>query len=146
MPEETVSSKIESKSIKHDFTPSEREEIGKNLAMCIGSLRGLLAEFDQVKKDYKAKESTHEAKIDLLSTNICNGFEMRTARCSVVYRTKDKKKDYYLDPQTNGDVPVLTEDMLPEDFQKELKELKEHAKGFHEPMLLAIEPHAEREE
>lgn len=120
MPNETISTKTESKSIKHPFTPIEREDLGKGLALCVGSLRGLLAEFDQVKKDYKAKESTHEAKIDLLSTNLCNGFEMRTVRCSVVYRPKDKKKDYYLEGHTNGDEPVLIEDMLPEDYQAEL--------------------------
>jgi hypothetical protein len=107
------------KSVKHTFSSEERNQIGGDLARAIGGLRGIEAEFDQVKASYKAKTAEAEAKIDSLSTNLINGFEMRNKPCVVVFRPAAKKKDFYL-PDDPIDLPVLTEDMTRDDFQTEL--------------------------
>lgn len=126
--------KIETKSVKHVFTPPERESIGSQLAGTVGSLRGINAEFDQIKASFKARLAEAEARIDFLSTSLVNGFDMRNERCIVLYRPADRKKDYYLESTAaelakafeNGTLPqvdattVLTEDMTREDFQSEL--------------------------
>ncbi len=120
----TTEPTIETKQIKHTFTEPERNTIGGDLARSIAGLRGVEAEFDQVKASYKAKTTEAEAKIDNLSTSLMNGFEMRMAKCVVVFRPKDRKKDFFLETewlQRNGDTPIiLTEDMTAKDFEQEL--------------------------
>ena len=39
--------RIEVKSVKHTFSPEERNNLGSELARQIGNLRGIDAEFDQ---------------------------------------------------------------------------------------------------
>lgn len=113
--------KSETKTIKHKFTHDEREQLGGQLAQALGSLRGIESEFEQVKASYKFKTAEAEATIDRISTNITNGFEYRQAQCFVVFRVKDKEKDYFLEDGPVDSGPVLTERMTPEDFQTELE-------------------------
>jgi hypothetical protein len=107
------------KSVKHTFTPSERGGLGDDLARAIGALRGVETEFDGIKASYKAKTAEVEARIDGLSTNLINGFDMRNERCVVVFRPKDKKKDFFLEGDKT-EIPILVEDMTRDDFQAEL--------------------------
>ncbi len=111
------------KMVRHTFTLDERNEIGGNLARSIASQRGIVAEFDQVKAGYKARTTEAEARVDSLSTAIMNGFEMRVKRCRVVYKPKERKKHFYLDGEEADEastLPVLIEDMTPDDFQADL--------------------------
>jgi hypothetical protein len=78
------------KSVKHTFTPAERGGLGDDLARAIGALRGVETEFDGIKASYKAKTAEVEARIDGLSTNLINGFDMRNERCVVVYDAPTK--------------------------------------------------------
>lgn len=116
--------KVETKSIKHTFTTDERNNIGGDLARAIANMRNTEAEFEQVKAGYKARTTECEARIDNLSTSLMNGFEMRNEKCVVVFRPKDRKKDYYLESEfteKNGEsVLLLTEDMNSDDFAQEL--------------------------
>ena len=116
--------------MKHTFTTDERGTIGSDLARAIAGLRGVEAEFDQVKTSFKARTTESETRIDRLSTDLMNGFEMRNEKCVVIFRPKDRKKDYYIETEfasamANGNgkafpVPVLVEDMTRDDFQAEL--------------------------
>lgn len=116
--------KTEVKNIKHAYTDTELNELGASLARAIGTLRGIENEFDQVKSSYKAKTSEAEAKIDSLSTSRVNGFEMRNEKCVVVFRPKQREKDFYLETEFNdkdGKATVLlTESMNQEDYALEL--------------------------
>ena len=123
--------KVETKTVKHSYNHEEREQLGGELARAIGTIRGIEAEFDGIKSSYKAKTAEAEAKIDRLSTNISNGFDMREEQCYVVYRPADKLKDYYVNeaaamnaaqPGGNNLCAVLTERMSADDFQQELIE------------------------
>lgn len=129
--------KTETKNIKHTFTHEEREQLGGDLARAFGALRGVESEFDQVKASYKSKVAEAEARIDRISTNITNGFELRDAPCVVTFRPVDKEKDYWLEEDAKlipngvaiadglkaiGKLPMLTEKMTPDDFQQELIE------------------------
>ena len=96
-------------------------------------MRGVEAEFDQVKASFKARTAECEARIDSLSTGLINGFDMRPERCVVVFRPADRKKDFYLEadykantdglglvPAPSAKLPALIEDMTWDDFQADL--------------------------
>jgi len=132
---DTNGHKIETKSVKHTFTPEERDQLGGDLARCVGSIRSIEAEFDQVKAGYKAKTAEAASRVESLSTALVNGFEMRNKRCVVAYRPQERQKDYLLEADVlkmkiaESAVPgfvvelagvVLTEPMTAEDFQAEL--------------------------
>jgi hypothetical protein len=115
------------KNVKHTFTNDELNQIGADLARSIGQLRGIEAELDQVKASFKAKVTECEARINSLSTDRVNGFDMRNERCIVLFRPNDRKKDFFLesdaamlDEAHHGLTPMLIEDMTREDFQFEL--------------------------
>jgi len=112
--------KIEVKAVKHVFTLEERDEVGGMLARALATLRGINAEFDEVKASYKFKIAEAEAAIGSLETKRTNGFEFRSENCRVVYRAKDRKKDYFLENDPADAAPVLTESMTAEDFQADL--------------------------
>jgi hypothetical protein len=139
MPEKPSPSplKTELKTVKHSFTSDERLALGIDLARQHGVMAGIEAEFDQIKSAYKARTAEAEAKVGSLSTALVNGFDMRQVSCVVVFRPKDRKKDYFLESvwenATSPDYltgPVLTEDMTRDDFQAEL--IQAEAKGEHE--------------
>lgn len=124
----TPKPKFETKNVRHDYTTEEHRQLGGDLARCISSLRGIEAEFDQVKASYKSKTTEAEARIDKISTDITNGFDMRQERCLVVLDMKEGKKHYYLESAlVKGEVPkgldpILTEPLTDGDRQTELLE------------------------
>jgi hypothetical protein len=129
-----MKTKLEVKSVKHVFSLEERDEVGGMLARALATLRGINAEFDEVKASYKFKIAEAEAAIGSLETKRTNGFEWRQENCRVVYRAADRKKDYYLEHSPDDPKyfpPVLTENMTTEDFQAEL-ELKQQEKEENE--------------
>lgn len=139
--------KIEVRSLRHNFTPQEKADIGASLAREIGTHRSVEADFDQVKADYKAKLAKIDAQINDLSTNLMNGFDIRPERCIVIFRPQDKKKDYYLESVVTeegklliGEKPLATEDMTPQDFQAELIEAESK---FEHREEIALFPPAE---
>jgi hypothetical protein len=115
---------VETRSLKHTFTLEERDVIGGDLARAISALRGIEADLDSVKADFKAKITFAEAQIDSLCTTRANGFEIRAEKCVVLFRVPDRKKDFYLQADFEADpkkaVIQLTEDMTPGDFVGEL--------------------------
>jgi hypothetical protein len=116
--------KVEVKNIKHVFSDPERNQFGGDLARAVAEARSVEVEFDQVKASYKARTTEAEAKIDRLSTNLMNGFEMRNEKCVVIYRPREGKKDFHLESDFNenngSSVVVLTEDMTQADYELEL--------------------------
>lgn len=115
--------KIEVKTIKHVFTQDEREQMNSDLLGALDNRDTTEADFENVKQTWKAKVTEADARIGTLRASIRAGFDMRQTRCRVVFRPKDRKKDYYLaDDSVNGDseVVMLTEDMTDADMQAEL--------------------------
>lgn len=116
----TATPKIETKSVKHTFTLEERDEIGGELARALGRLRGVEAEFEQVKASYKSKAAEAEAQIGSLETKRMNGFEFRNERCRLAYFPKERVKRYWLEDAAEDAEPVLVEPMTQEDYQSDL--------------------------
>ncbi len=105
--------------MRHTFTEPERNAIGGDLARAIAESRGIAAEFDQVKADYKAKTAAADSKIDSLSTSLMNGFELRKKRLVVVLMPKERRRHLFLEGSTDT-APVLIEEMTPSDYQEDL--------------------------
>lgn len=117
------------KSVKHTFTPEEVATLNVDFGQAYDAVRSAEADFDAVKAVHKAKIQEAETKMVLLRATINAGFEYRETELVVVFRPADKKKDYYLpippgdpfyQPWLKGVNPVLTEDMEPDDFQRDL--------------------------
>lgn len=127
-----LDAKIETKTVKHTFSPAEREEMNQEMLSQFEQGRALESELQEVKSSYKAKMDSVDSRLVALTTALRCGFDMRPARCVVVFRPKDRKKDFYLEsdwgvqkePDADGNippmVPALTEDMTQDDFQQDL--------------------------
>lgn len=115
-------SKTEKKQIRHVYTDAENLALGRELSQAITRARLLEDEFDKVKAGYKARESAASAEIGIASSKIEMGFELRDANCIVVYRPKDRMKDYYLEDDKTLSKVVLTEEMTQEDYQMDFVE------------------------
>jgi hypothetical protein len=114
--------KIETKSVKHTFTPEEIMQLNGDFRRSYDSLKSVEAEFDSVKATYKAKTTEAESRMETLSATLNAGFEMRQEKCRVVLTPKESKKYYFLEASPEDSEPVLIEPMTPADFQAELIE------------------------
>lgn len=114
--------RIEERLVKHEFTAAERLEIGAELARSLQRKESLEIEFEGVKASYKAKLAEADSQVSNHAASIQNGFDMRKKRCRVIFRPKDRKKDFY--PEIKDGIfdtkIVLTDDMTQDDFQDEL--------------------------
>ena len=127
----TLKPKIETKAVKHTFTPEEITGLNGDFRRSYDSLKAVEAEFDSVRATYKSKITEAESRMATLSATLNAGFEMRPERCRVVFDPKQSKKFFYLESMLqidqDGDItydndPVLIEPMTPADFQAELIE------------------------
>lgn len=112
--------KIETKTVRHEYTIDEKIAMGGELSRAIANARGVEEEFDEVKASYKAKLTAAQARIGSISTSLMNGFELKPMKCRVVFRPKDKRKDFYLVDAPDDADPVLTEEMEASDYEQDL--------------------------
>jgi len=120
----TPKPKIETKSVKHTFTPEEVTSLNGDFRRSYDSLKAVEAEFDSVRATYKSKITEAESRMATLSATLNAGFEMRQEKCLVIFQPKESKKFFFLEEFTpdSGADPVLIEPMTPADFQTELIE------------------------
>lgn len=112
--------KFEVKLVRHNYTPEERVKLSDDLVRLYGKARGIKSEFDQVKASFKSRKAEVEAKIEKISTDITNRWDMRNKRCRVEYQPKIRKKFFYAEDAPPGADPDCVEDMTKEDFQADL--------------------------
>ena len=127
----TTTPKIETKSIKHTFTPEEIAKLNVDFGQAFDALGAAEADFEAIKAVHKSKITGAETTITTLRCTINAGFEMRPEKCRVLFAPKESKKFYYLESAfqvdqdgkpTDFNEPVLVEPMTPADFQSELIE------------------------
>jgi len=119
-PVQRLAPKIEAKFVKHLFTDAEKLQFASSLAQAIGAARNVESEFKSVKASFNLRTEEAKAKIDSLGDKLQTGFEMREARCRVVYDAKARRKFYFLEDAPEGSAPVLDEPMTGDDFQQDL--------------------------
>lgn len=69
------------RQLRYNYTPEERMERGRGLADEYNASGITDADFERVKKDYKSRTETHEAKIGLLAEQVRSGYELRETLC-----------------------------------------------------------------
>lgn len=118
---------IVKKSVKHTFTPEETKQLNVDFRQSYANLKAVEADADSVKSQLKAKITEAESRMETLNATLQAGFEMRDKECVVIFRTADKKKDFYLPDSiledghpTASATPVITEAMTPQDFEQDL--------------------------
>jgi len=119
-PATRTSAKIEAKFVKHTFTDAERLQFASSLGAAIAAARNVESEFKSVKASFNLRTEEAKAKIDSLGDKLQAGFEMREARCRVVYDAKARRKFFYLEDAPEDSAPVLDEPMTGDDFQQDL--------------------------
>lgn len=76
---------IETRMLKHDFSPAELEELGSRLATKILEVKEVQEQKKSAAADFKAKIDTLTELISRLSNCINFGFENRNIECTVKY-------------------------------------------------------------
>jgi len=147
----TIKPKIETKSVRHNFTPEETNNLNLEFRRAYDGLKSVEAEFDSVKATFKARTAEASSRMETLAATLNAGFEMRPEKCRLVLAPKEAKKLFYLesaiDGQKNLDAngipeglePVLVEAMTPSDFQNELIEAESRFDHREEiPLFLPV--------
>lgn len=142
--ETKINSPVVKRSVKHVFTPEEMRQLNQDFVQSYSTLRGVEADIDSQKALWKSKLSEAEARMATLSSTITAGFEMRTEDCIVVFRPKDRLKDFFLKlPEGQGyppdAKPVATEPMTEDDFQQELISAESRFDNREEIILFSAE-------
>jgi len=119
-PKSGAKGRIEVKFVRHDFSNEEKLKFGSQLGEAISKARAVETEFNTVKASFKLRAEEAKTQIDSLGTKLQAGFEMREARCRVVYDAKARRKFYFLEDAPEDAAPVLDEPMTGDDFQQDL--------------------------
>lgn len=107
-----MNKETETITIRYDFTEEETAQKSKQLAIACSEKKQIEDQKKEVNSEFKYKLDSKDAEINLLSTHIQNGYEMRKVKCEVD-RDLDAGKKYYV---YNGEI-VKTEKLSPEDYQ-----------------------------
>ena len=119
-PKSGAKGRIEVKFVRHDFSNEEKLKFGSQLGEAISKARAVETEFNTVKASFKLRGEEAKTQIDSLGTKLQAGFEMREARCRVVYDAKARRKFFFLEDAPDDAAPVLDEPMTGDDFQQDL--------------------------
>lgn len=117
------------KNVKHTFTQEEIAALNVEFRQAYANMKAVEADVAAEKSRLKAKMDEAQAQMDLKNATLQAGYEMRVKDCVVIFRPADKKKDFYLLPQFQStgelipdELPVITDDMTQDDFERDLIE------------------------
>lgn len=121
---------ITKKNVKHVFTQEEIAALNVEFRQAYANMKAVEADVAAEKSRLKAKMDEAQAQMDLKNATLQAGYEMRVKDCIVIFRPADKKKDFYLPEQfdsetaaiIDGQIPVITDDMTQDDFERDLIE------------------------
>jgi hypothetical protein len=102
-------------TIRYSFSREEIEQKSKQLADEVGERVRLVEEKKSTVSQYKAKIDQKESVINLLSSHISNGYEIKSVECIVEKDFARKVKNYFYEGVLYDTVP-----MTQADFQTDL--------------------------
>jgi len=129
------------KSIKHSYTPSERQNLGEEMARQVNELCAIESEFEQVKAQYKSRQTAAQALINRCASALTSGFEFRAVPHVLFIDVKRRRRVWFPQADVDADNGLLdrvgkwsqidweegcqayggiVEEMRPEDLQTEL--------------------------
>lgn len=108
--ESTVQGKDEMHRIQYHFTEAEIKEKAIRLAAEIQERSKLEDELADIKAQYKSKIEAKNSEINLLSSQVNSGFEMKEVRCQVMKDFDKGTKDYIYDGKVYATVRMTDRD------------------------------------
>ena len=98
--------------LKYNFTDEELLVLGQDAAQMVRDIINKKEELDTIKKEYAAEIKNMQAKVDLNSEHITNGFKMELVWC--VYMDTSTHRQYWTEDQNpDVDEPVKTKMLQP---------------------------------
>ena len=122
----TLARNEQREQLRYCFTLDERRERGQRLADAHIKLKAVNEELDRVKADYKARISTIDNEITLLSTQVSTGYEMREYVCFYEYDQPEKGKKTLRRKEPPCDI-VRVEEMTEADRQTVMDSIEKQA-------------------
>lgn len=104
--------------IRYEFNKLELEEKAQSLGEANKRLGTLASELATIKKDYTKRITETQCRVDELSDNVTQKYEMRNTQC-FLYKNFKMKERQYLD--ADG-IILKTEPLTPADFQLAIEE------------------------
>lgn len=118
-PKKKESPIIETINTKHDFSDSEKLDLGSSLTEAMQEANELADQLKTIQADYRSRIQSSKAKIAELSNKLRTGYDMRPTRCRVVFNGKTGRKRYFLADSKKA-VLVVDLPMTPSDYNREL--------------------------
>ena len=149
----TTKHKIETKNVKHKFTPEEVAKLNEDFGSAYDAVKSAEADFDAVRSVHKSKITEAEARMTTLRCTINAGFELRNEKCVVIYEPADGNKLFYLERTYNPEQaleegriiePVAIEPMTDADYQQELIQAESIFEARQEIVLFPAIPGGDR--
>lgn len=103
--------------VEHKFTDAEQAKLSKELVTALTRARVAEDELAAIKKTYSAKVDEAKARVGSLASVLEAGFEPREKECRVEFIPAEKRKKIFL---VETGALLVTEDMLPADFEQDL--------------------------
>lgn len=122
----TLARNEQREQLRYSFTPDERRELGQRLADAHIKLKAVNEELDRVKADYKARISTIDNEITLLSTQVSTGYEMREYVCFWEFDQPEKGKKTLRRKEPPCDI-IRVEEMTEADRQTVMDAIEREA-------------------
>jgi hypothetical protein len=123
---------------RYNYTRDERLEKGQCLADEYGALELVNADLERVKKDFKARIETHEAKIQDLAEKVRSGYELRETLC--VYTYDEPKPGRKTLRRFDTQEVIAEEDMTGADTQHVMETIEEQVKEAGADGIVSAHP------
>lgn len=97
-------------SIEYHFTPEEKEEKAKQLAVACQDKQAVEDKKKMVNSQFKAEIDSYSTKINLLSNHLSNGFEFKEVECDVILNFAKGVREIYHKGKFYHEMPLTAAD------------------------------------
>lgn len=123
---------------RYTYSEQERGEKGRTLADEYAELEQVNTDFERVKKDFKARVETHEAKIGQLAEQVRTGYELRETLC--VYTYDEPKPGKKTLRRADTEEVIAEEDMTGADTQHVMETIEDQVKEAGAEGIVSAHP------
>lgn len=110
LPANLVTKAKELHTIRYPFKPEELAEKSKQMASAVDEKNRLADDLKTIKSEHKAKTDAKDAIINLMSSHINNGYEMKNVECEVEKDYEKGVKTYFYNGVKYDTVPLSNMD------------------------------------
>lgn len=119
----TLARNEQREQLRYTFSPSEREEKGRQLADSLNRQSAEALNLKRITKDFNAKIATIESEVSALKDAVLSGYELREYVCFFEYDTPEKGKKTLRRKEPPCDI-VRVEEMTEADRQTVMESIE----------------------